>query len=262
MRTFDKLEPMNPILCAFTFVFLLVSPALAQPLSSGWFGSVGGGLLAFDNGAFSRRLQSYTPAAPGGESYVYSTETFSTAGYSLDASGGVLLSESFILGASGQMISFPTVKSITAFGTQRDEYNLTGGGGGLDIGYALVNDDATLVYPFLQAGYYGYALDYTNNQSDSIPFFEGKPVAPGATASYSGAAPRIGIGVGFVRMLGVDGATSTGGFAIAARLSWGVMPSRPEWKEPDGTVVNNGGLTPAYNGVALSIQIGGGMGWR
>ena len=244
-------------------LFLLVATALsAQPLSTAWFAGVGGGLAAHDNGAFSRRLKSYTPAHANGESFLYQTGDFPSTGLTLDAGGGLMVGGGWVIGASGQMVSYPVVTSINGPGTTADEYSLGGSGAGLDVGYALVNDAGTLIFPYLQGGYYGYSLDYTNNQSEAIPFFEGKPVASGATATYTGAAPRLGLGVGLVKLIGVDGAGSTGGMAVTARLSWGMMLSRPEWKEPDGSVVNNGGLTPAYNGVSFSITIGGGMGWR
>lgn len=252
---------MRPILL-LAFLILISSSSLAQPLSTAWFAGVGGGLAAHDNGAFSRRLKSYTPLRDNGEDYLYQTGDFATAGITLNAGGAVLFGGSYVVGASGEMVSYPVVHSINAPGNARDEYRLGGWGGGLDLGFAAVNDAGMLVFPYLHLGYYGYGLDYTNNQGDSIPFFEGKPVPPGTTATYTGAAPRLGIGIGMVKLIGVDGAGSTGGFAIAARLTWGVMPSRPEWLEPDGTVVNNGGLTPAYNGVALSVSIGGGGGSR
>jgi hypothetical protein len=252
---------MRPILL-LSFLILASTFAHAQSLSTAWFVGVGVGLAAHDNGAFSRRLKSYTPLRGNGEEYLYQTEDFSTAGTTLDAGGAVLFGGSYIVGASGQMVSYPVVRSINSPGNPRDEYGLSAMGGGLDLGFTAVNSAGMLVFPYLHVGYYGYSLDYTNNQGDSIPFFEGKPVAPGTTATYTGAAPRLAIGIGMVKLIGVDGAGSTGGFAVAARLTWGVMPGRPEWKEPDGSVVNNGGLTPAYNGVSLSISVGGGGGSR
>lgn len=249
------------ILFALPLLLLASAVATSQELSSLWYGSVGGGLVAFDNGAFSRRLQSYNPVARSGEELVYSTGKFGFRGTTLDASTGLMIGGGLVVGISGGLLQFPTMQSINPPGAPRDEFKLAGAGGGLDIGYALVNDGGTMIFPYVQGGYYSYGLDYTNNQSDSIPFFEGKPVAPGATATYTGAAPRIAIGIGLVRLFGV-GPTGGGGLALHARLSWGTIFSRPAWKEPDGSDVSNGGLTPAYNGVALSVQIGGGVGGR
>lgn len=233
------------------------TPVLAQAPSVAWYGAVGGGLVAFDNGAFSDRLQSYIPSGANGESIVYSTPDFPMNGYTLDGSAALVPGGRFTIGVSGQMLSFTTLRAITSPGHPRDEYALSGGGGGLDIGWVVVNDAGTLITPFVQAGYYGYRLDYTNNQIDPIPFFEGRPVASGSTASYTGAAPRGALGLSLTRLLGADPSSSVAP-VLHVRLSWGTMLARPRWQEPDGGDVNNGGLTPAYNGVALSIQVGGG----
>lgn len=233
-------------------LLLWAAPLCAQDGSGAWFVAAGGGLVAFDNGAFSRRLQQYTPVSSTGESIVYSTPDFPTNGYTLDASAGLLLGSRFVLGVSGQTLSFKTIRAITSPGFPRDEYALSGGGGGLDFGWTAVHDAGALVVPFVQGGYYGYSLDYTNNQTDSIPFFEGKPVAPGSTATYTGWAPRFAVGVSFIRLFG----DSSAGPVLNARLTWGTMLSRPRWHEPDGSEVANGGRTPAYNGVTLSVQVG------
>lgn len=127
------------------------------------------------------------------------------------------------------------------------------------MGWAVANQDGTLIVPFIQVGYYGYSLDFTNNQTDSISFFEGKRVAPGSTATYTGWAPRIALGVSLTSLLGRD-AESGMAPALNIRLAWGSMFSRPRWLEPDGSEVGNGGLTPAYNGVSLSVQVGLGGG--
>lgn len=237
------------------------SPA-SFSFNSAWFATIGAGLTAHDNGAFSRRLASYVPQQPDGEPYLYQNSEFFETGTMLAAGGGVLLNERYLLGGSAELVSYPESESIMPPGSPRDRYTLGGIGGGIDIGYALVNDGQTLVFPYLQGGYYSYSLDYQNNQTDSLPFFEGNPVAPGGVGSYAGAAPRVALGVGLVHYLGSaerDGSRS--GFVIAARLTWGVMPSRPLWKQ-DGETVNNGGLTPAWNGVSFSISVGGGGGVR
>lgn len=235
---------------------------VSVPFNSAWFGTVGAGLTAHDNGAFSRRLASFVPAKPDGEPYLYQNSEFFETGTILTAGGGLLFGERYLVGGSGEMVRYPESQSIMPPGSPRDQYILRGGGGGLDFGYAVVNDGQTLVFPYLQGGYYGYTLEYHNNQSDSLPFFEGNPVAPGGVGTYTGAAPRVAIGVGLVHFLGsaeADGSRS--GFVVAARLTWGVMPSRPSW-EQDGKPVNNGGLTPAWNGVSFGISIGGGGGGK
>jgi hypothetical protein len=251
------LVPIAPSMNAQSELKSSIQTPISPALSWAWFGWVGGGVSAHDNGPFSRRLRSYTPVGTDGENMLYQTEHFSSIGLNLVAGGGVLFNEVYMIGASGERVSFPTVEAITSPGRPRDQYSLTGGGGGLDLGYAIVNEDATLIYPFIHAGLYGYSLEYRNNQSDSIPFFEGNPVPPGTTATYNGSAIRLGAGIGLVKFLG-DG---TGGLLVGARLTYGHMPSRPEW-EDNGTVVNNGGLTPCYNAVMFSLSVGGGGGGR
>jgi hypothetical protein len=247
---------------SLALLLLAASTAGAQTLGFGWFATVGGGLAAHDNGAFSDRLKSYTPVRASGENFIYQTEDFSSAGTTLDAGLGLLFGESYIVGASGQQVGYPAVRSINGPESARDIYSLSGQAIGLDLGYAAVNDAGMLIFPYLHAGYASYALDYTNNQAEPIPFFEGEPVPAGTTVTYRGGAPRLALGVGLVKLIGVDGASSTAGFAVSARVAWGMMLSRPEWHEPDNTIVNNGGLTPAYNGVTFSISIGAGGGAR
>jgi hypothetical protein len=250
------------LLASFALLVLAASAMHAQPLSFAWFAGAGAGLAAHDNGAFSDRLKSYTPVRASGESFVYQTQDFASTGTTLDAGLGVLFAESWIVGASAERVGYPDVRSINGPGNARDIYSLSASEVGLDLGYAAVNDAGTIVFPYLHAGYASYGLDYTNNQDEPIPFFEGKPVAAGTTAAYAGSAPRLALGVGLVKLFGVDGVNTTAGFTLAARVTWGMMLSRPEWTEPDGSVVNNGGLTPAYNGVTLSISIGAGGGGR
>lgn len=227
-------------------------PDLSEKLQSGWFGTIGGGVAAHDNSAFSDRLQSWVPPGSDGHPMVYRTEQVANVGWTLNAGAAALFSERYLVGLSGERVFFPTFLSITSPGVEQSEYTLSAGGGQIEFGYAVINDDATLVWPYVSGGYYGYGLEVTNNQTDSVPFFEGNPIAPGATASFEGAAPRIGLGVGLTQFL-----DRTGGLVLQARLNWGIMPSRPEW-EQEGETVNNGGHTPCYCAFGLTVSVGGG----
>jgi|GEM_PF-1946784 len=239
--------------------FVPVRPNFSTVIMAGG----GGGLVAFDNGAFSRRLQSFRAYTDAGDQRVYTTQAFPTAGMTLDGHVGVILDGRWMIGASGQTLTFPEVRSINGASTPHDSYALTGGGGGGDLGLALHASEEALLYVFASGGLYGYSLDYTNRQEDSIPFFEGTPVAPNTTARYTGSAARLGLGIGLVRPLVLWGSGDTRTApTLAARLTWGTMISRPRWVDSDGVEVNNGGLTPAYNGVALSVQIGGLVGFK
>jgi hypothetical protein len=252
---------MKSLLLSLVLALAAGASASAQSLGSAWFLAIGGGMEAHDNGPFSRRLASYTPSGSNGEALLYQSQNFSNTGYTLNVGGGILLSESLLLGINGEKLLFPSMLVTTGPGNKQDEYTLSGWGTGLDIGWVAVNDAGTLVYPFLHAGYYGYSLDYRNVQSDSVRFFEGEPVPPNTMATYTGAAPRIAIGVGLLRYIGGSTDGSVGGLALSARLSYGRMLGRPAW-EQDGRTVNNGGHTPEYNAVSLSITIGGGTGGR
>lgn len=235
---------------------LLTSPAFAQSHNGAVIGMVGAGLAAHDNGAFSNRLQSYTPTRANGEELIYQTENFISAGTALNAGLCTMFGRGYVLGLAAERTAYPTVHAVTSPGSPRDDYDLSAIEGGLDLGYAFVNDVSTIVYPFLHTGYCSYSLEYHNQQGVPVPFFEGQPVASGSSATYTGAGARWALGVGLVHFLG-----SSDGLAIAARLTWGMMVSRAEWAEPDGGTVKNGGLTPGYNGVNLSISIGGGTTW-
>jgi hypothetical protein len=227
-----------------------ISGSRSSVISSMFFVQVGAGAGAHDNGPFSRRLQSYIPYV-GNENLLYQTEPISQVGYSV---GGALgyVTGSMLFGASGERLMFPTIESITSPGNERDKYVLAAWEAGADLGYLVVDEDATIVYPFLHAGYGRYSLEYTNNQTDSIPFFEGDRIAPGSTATYTGGAPRVGVGIGINSLVGGSAVL------IGARLAYGRLLGDPEW-EQDGTVVNNGGHTPCYNALTLSLSIGFGI---
>ena len=242
-----------------TTLFLYAQEESAGKMRVAVFGGIGAGIGAHDNESFSDRLSSWSPIGENGREMVYRTERFSSTGITLNAGGGVLLGGSFLVGLSGERLLFPSVIGITSE-AEVGEYSLSGGGGELELGWALYNNDATLIWPYVSVGYFGYALDFTNNLSDSIPFFEGEPIPPGSEATYTGAAARIGIGVGLTRFFGgANGNSSITAPVVTARLGWGMFPSCPDW-ERDGTVVNNGGHTPCYSALALSITIGGGFG--
>ncbi|MCB0712063.1 MAG: hypothetical protein KDD67_07010 [Ignavibacteriae bacterium] len=248
---------MRIVFAAIMLLCLATVLLQAQEMSSAWFGGIGVGIGAHDNEAFSNRLSSWSPVGENGREMVYRTGRFSSTGFTANAGGGLLLGGGFVLGASGERLFFPSVVGVT---TEEEvgEYSLSGGGGGLEFGWAFYNNSGTLVWPYVSVGYYGYALDFTNNLSDSIPLFEGTPIAPGGQATYTGAAPRIGLGVGLTRFLGGSkGASSITVPVVTARLGWGIFPSHPEW-EQDGVTVNNGGHTPCYSALALSVTIGGG----
>jgi len=247
---------LRSLVTFFGLVVLLAVPLQAQRLQEGFFMTVGGGLVAFDNGAFSHRLQSYVPSGHDGEGLVYSTPHFPTNGFTIDGSIGILVGGDVIVGLCGQSLTFKPIKAITSPGFARDEYVLSGRGGGVEIALPVVNEGGVVVSPFVEGGYYGYSLDYTNRQVDSLPFFEGVPVAPGGTTTYRGSAPRIGLGVSMTAYLRESADAGSFCPVLRARLSWGTMLSRPRWTEPDGSEVKNGGLTPAYNGVALTVQVG------
>ena len=233
----------------------IYSPAM----ESVWFGGIGVGIAAHDNSSFSDRLQSWSPVGESGREMVYRTGRFSGTGYTLNAGGGMLFGKNLLVGASGELLLFPAVNAVTSDDRQSD-YNLSGGGGQLELGWVAYNYDATLVWPYIALGYYGYSLDFKNNQSDSIPFFEGEPVPSGETATYTGASFRPGLGVGLTRFLGGKKGSKRSGLVLTAKLGWGLFVSHPEWENESGGIVNNGGKTPCYSGVGLSITIGGGSG--
>lgn len=251
---------MRRFLLLTLFVVALAGRLPAQSIGTVLFATVGGGLGAYDNNAFSNRLRSYTPINYVEIPLIYQTEEFSNGGATLNAGIGALIGGWLMVGASGERVMFPTVRSITGPGQPQDEYRLAGMGGGIDLGYALVNDDAVLLAPFAQIGYYGYSLEYTNHQNLPVPFFEGTATDPGSSTTFTGSAPRFALGLQLVRFLASGAATgSPGGLAFSARLSYGSMIDRPLW-ELDGVAETNGGHTPAFNSLELTIGIGGALG--
>lgn len=222
-----------------------------RELAETLFFTAGVGLAGHDNGPFSRRLQSYHPLDASGHRMLYQTDNIPNVGWSVSGAFGAQIGTSLMLGISGEFLFFNDFFSRNPPGEPQDAYRLGGRGAGVDLGLIVVNEDATLVYPFLHAGYYGYRLQYVNNHSFAIPFFEGQPVPAMSTASFDGAAPRVALGIGLLSFL-------FGHEVIGARLSYGQMLGRPEWRQ-NGDVVNNGGHTPAWNALTLTLYVGMGM---
>src|SRR5438067_1475642 len=105
---------MKSFLATLVLSLFAVAPALAQPPNTVWFIGIGGGLGAHDNGPFSRRLASYTPARSNGESLLYQSQNFSNTGYTLNAGGGVLFGGNFLIGLNGEKLFFPTMLVTTS----------------------------------------------------------------------------------------------------------------------------------------------------
>ncbi len=246
-------------LLTITTLLIGTSTIDAQALQSGWFGGLGVGIAAHDNGSFSDRLQSWSPIGEKGRERVYRTAPVPGTGYTLNAGGAILLSDKILIGASGERVLFPSFEAVTT-AEKRATYTLSAGGGGLDIGFAAINDAGTLIWPYLTGGYYGYSLKFDNTLDQATPFFEGEPVAAGESETYSGASIRAGLGVGFTRYLGAGGSGDHSGPVLQVRLDYGRYLSHPSWETSGGDSVQNGGHTPCYNAVSLSVMIGGGMG--
>ena len=245
----------------FSLLLLIALPTLlrAQSIESAIFGGIGIGLVAHDNEPFSNRLGSWSPPGEENRVRVYRTPPVSNTGFTLNAGGALLIDSRYVLGLSGEMLFFPSFEAITTT-EDRAIYNLGAVGGGLDFGYAVINDDATLLWPYISLGYYSYSLSFENKSGEPTPFFESEPVPAGGTETYSGGAFRPGIGLALTRFIGgANEAEDPSGFILMARLGWGFFPSHPNW-QIDGNDVANGGRTPCYSGVGLSVSIGAGSG--
>lgn len=167
-------------------------------------------------------------------------------GLELGGGGRALLGGRLLFGGKGYVMLVPT------HGTGRGTARLVAGGGGLDLGYAVVNRDHWLFYPYLGAGGIGFHLDVHNKSA--APILVGvDPLAAGASLGRRAGAPTLEVGLGLQRLLFND----AGGFIVGAELGMLTAVGDGHWRDDENQPV--AGLHPAYfDGGYLRLTIGGG----
>lgn len=217
-------------------VLFAASPALATPRWGG-FGQMHQGTLVGSFGMVSG-LDGPEALGPDGE----------VGGFGLTFGGGgrALLFGRLLIGGKGFGILMPDTY------TERGVASAGGGGGGLDVGWAFVNDGRYLMYPIIGVGGLGFDVDVANDSATDITIGD-VVIAPGRRAHFSTGVLYAEIGAGMQQLLFDVG----GGFILGGEV--GLLVSVAGSKVEDAAERNVPGVDPAsLLGWYTRLTIGGG----
>lgn len=163
--------------------------------------------------------------------------------------GGRALLGDLLLGGKGFGYDFGQAS------TGRGQVSLSGGGGGLDVGYALSRQDRHLVYTYLGVGGMGFSMEITNRGQRPIEL-DGVNILPGQSTTLTAGAAygEAGLGAHWL-LLGAGGGPCLGLEAGALfKLNGG------RWEDSAGhraLALQRAG----WNGFFLRLTLGGGGFW-
>ncbi len=219
--------------------FLAGTVHAKPPAEWGGFGHAffGGALFGYDH--FDDEMA--RPRALGNDF------TISPLGMQFGGGGKLLIAGTLLVGGKGMGWS------VMADQSQGANVLITGGGGGLDIGYAAYNNDFNLLYPYFGLGGYSLTIEMKNALATQAIEFGAARVAPDDTDAFSAGFFTFDFGVGYQRLLFFG----SGGFVLGAEGGF-LIPILPgAWKDEDGNEV--GGLERlGVSGGYLRITVGGG----
>lgn len=236
-----RLPVHGAVTAAFVFSMTLGGEASAKPPAEwGGFGHafIGGTLNQYGN--FENEMA--RPRVLGNDFSI------SPLGMQFGGGGKMLIAGTLLVGGRGMGWALDTDQS------QGANVFMAGGGGGFDLGYAVLNRDENLLYPYFGVGGYGVSIEVANVlATQSIPFGTAR-VAPGETDTFSTGFFTIDFGVGFQRLLffGHDG-----GFIVGAEGGLMIPILHGDWENEDGgeiTGLEKLGVSGGY----LRLTLGGG----
>jgi hypothetical protein len=177
------------------------------------YGSVG--MMAGSFGALEETLSRNDLLGPG-----YGP---APAGVTFGGGGGALVGGRLWLGGGGygaKIATTPTSKAKT---------DLHGGGGGLELGYAVLNADKWLLIPYVGFGGFGYELTITNLTNRTFRLFGTEQVGPGQTANFESGFWTGELGIRVFRLY----FWKHGGFAVGADVGYRASLTRDSWHGGD-----------------------------
>jgi hypothetical protein len=175
-------------------------------------------------------------------------DSFKTGAYSTQIGGGgaFLLTRNWLV----KMIGFGIIGTTAQTGNGSGR--VLAGGGTLQLGYTVMNDDSWLAWPYIGLGGMGMSPQIENHT--------GKPMALGSSVIPPGGSAEAGIGlftgeIGFsLRRLMLFG---EGGFVVGAELGGLFTLAHGSWTDQQGISIPNLG-SGRFDGAYLRISIGGG----
>ncbi len=227
--------------CCLGAIFLTPRASAAdREMTWGGLGFARVGIVAGFSGSLGHDLETTLGkgAAPGGY-----FPTFGGGGWTL--MGGRLM-----LGGGGFAIHLPSD------GGQNGTASIWGGGGGFKLGYAVINNENWLGFPYIGMGGCGIGMKITNESKQAIAFGDDQ-IAPGAEREYSGGYVYYEFGFGVQRLLMWGHESGQGGFTLGAELGFLVSSFNNRFESQSGLEV--GGVDAVrVNGGFMNLTIGGG----
>jgi hypothetical protein len=141
---------------------------------------------------------------------------------------------------------------------ERGSADISGGGGGFELGYAVVSDPEWLAFPFVGVGGCGLSLTIDNDTFETIRFANNDDIPAGSSRQYQGGFYYLEAGFGFQRLMmwGQDG-EGQGGFAMGAELGFMVSSFNSRWGNDDDIALN-GVDSVRLDGGFVRLTLGGG----
>jgi hypothetical protein len=167
-------------------------------------------------------------------------------GYTVGGGGRMLLFHRVVIGGKGFGLFPPEVGGPN--GTAR----VSGGGGGLELGFAAVNRPKVLFFPYFGVGGFGLGLELRNASQQDIQFGDAAPLQPGEERDYASGFVYLEVGAGLHRLVFFGDGGLAVGFNVGGMFS--VAPS--QWADAGEPI--EGLDEPRLSGAYLQLTVGGG----
>jgi hypothetical protein len=145
-------------------------------------------------------------------------------GFVFGGGGGALISRFWIGGKGfGMLVDTPNSSRGTA--------KLSGGGGGGELGYAVVASPQWLVVPFVGVGGFSYSLSVTNTGNSTLSLYTGETIGRGGETNYKAGFLTGELGIRVSRLIFWGDA----GVMVGAEMGYLSALQRAAWESSSGT---------------------------
>gem|GEM_PF-1751717 len=184
-----------------------------------YFGGLGYASVGLMTGGFSAMQATLSQSSALGGGY-----DAAPTGFVFGGGGGVLINRLWVGGKGfGMIVDTPSSTRGTA--------SLSGGGGGGEVGYAVVASPHWLVVPFVGVGGFGYSLSVTNAGSNPLPIYAGESIGRGGESKYTAGFLTGELGLRVSRLIFWGNA----GLMVGAEMGYLSALQRAAWESSSGT---------------------------
>lgn len=170
-------------------------------------------------------------------------------GYTVGGGGRTLILRCLVIGGRGFGVFSARV------GGDRGSANITGGGGGLELGVAAVNRDSWLFIPYVGGSAGGLTLEVSSEAEGAVTIADDQPIPGQGSRTYDTGFGDVEFGLATHRLLFFGEGGFALGFDIGATVSVAPSPWSTGGQDIDG--VERGRLSGGF----LRLTIGGGGFW-